>query len=150
MRYGKRDKRYLLTRRYSTYSRTPSQFFQRTDPDGLKWLDEPTRHADAPIKPLFSWWHEAMLYGMWVIALALLFVAIFVDPPRPSQVTLDAAAAQRAEAFVSALGFEPGPAVCRAKRDGSAWCTIRISGSDKTFALWCSDEHPNCIERGEE
>ena len=148
MHYGKRDTRYVLTRRYSKYSRTPSCFFQRTDPDGFKFLDEHTRHIDRPSPPLLGWKFIAFL----VLEVVVLFgIPIYVLRPEPEpatrQQTREAAAVARAAAFVRALDFEPGPAVCRAKRDGSAWCTIRVTGSEKTFALWCSDEHPNCIER---
>jgi hypothetical protein len=72
------------------------------------------------------------------------------EPPEPEptkyQIARDAAATERAAAFVTALGFEPGPAVCRALKKGDAYCTIRVVGSDKMFALWCSRKHPTCIE----
>ena len=58
----------------------------------------------------------------------------------------DEAAAVRARAFVEALGFEPGGVVCRSTSSGSGWCTIRVAGSDKTFALDCSRRHPACVE----
>jgi hypothetical protein len=92
----------------------------------------------------------AVLIGMLVYAMISHYRQAPPEPEPSSYQLARDAATERAAAFVTALGFEPGPAVCRAKRDGSAWCTIRIAGSDKTFALWCSDEHPNCIERGEE
>jgi hypothetical protein len=141
-----RDKRYLLTRRWSNYVRTDSSFFQRTDPAGFKSLDDHARKMDASIKPIFSGWFAVLMSTYVALIVAMLVYAIIGGPRRPPREARDAAARERAAAFVRALGFEPGPAVCRAKRDGSAWCTIRVAGSVKTFALWCSDEHPNCIE----
>jgi hypothetical protein len=136
MHYGKRDTRYVLTRRYSKYSRTPSCFFQRTDPDGFQLLDEHARQVDRPQPRLFGWKVIAFLVLALVLEVVVLSgIIIYVRRPEPAsyQTARDETARQRATAFVQALGFAPGPAVCRAKRDGSAWCTIRVAGSDKTF-----------------
>jgi hypothetical protein len=142
-----RDRRYVLSRRrYGV--------LQRTDVAGFKALDEAARNEYKP-RPFWRWW---MIPAFVLYVAFLVGVNLYADrdaehrePPEPEptkyQIARDEAAKERAAAFLRGLGFEPGPAVCRAKRDGSAWCTIRVASSEKTFALWCSDEHPNCIER---
>ena len=144
-----RDRRYLLTRRRHDLHR-------RTDVRGFAALDQAQRlyeqskrrfeRADRTSRRFFL----AMMGVFMVIVFTLSIYTYTRPPPAPApssyQVARDAQAVVRATAFVQALGFTPGPAVCRAKRDGAAWCTIRVAGSDKTFALWCSDEHPTCIE----
>ena len=137
-----RDKRYMLSRRrYNS--------FERTTPTMFKMIDEAQRRLDHP-KPVFGFWAKC---GLVVYILSMIAINVYVarrapapEPPSAKQLALDAAAAERAAAFVRALGFEPGPAVCRALESGSAWCTVRVSGSDKTFSLWCSRRHPVCIE----
>jgi hypothetical protein len=91
--------------------------------------------------------------AMFVLAIASVIVALLVpwrvhttDDLSAKQLALDAAARERAGEFVRQLGFEPGPAVCHALDSGSAWCTVRVAGSDKTFSLWCSRRHLTCIE----
>jgi hypothetical protein len=139
-----RDKRYLLSRR--RYDR-----FVRTDPLSFKEIDAAERRR-SKLPPVFPFWQKlyfgscfAVLMGMCVYAI---FFASRQPPPELSsqQLARDAAATERAAAFVTALGFKPGPAVCRALESGSAYCTVRVAGSDKTFALWCSWRHPTCIE----
>lgn len=106
---------------------------------------------------IFKPWHRIFMSSVTVVFALLggasIFYVLAVDssPRMPSdlsaqQLARDAAAIERASAFVRALGFEPGPAVCRATHSGSAWCTARVAQSDKTFALWCSQQHPTCIE----
>jgi hypothetical protein len=140
-----RDTRYVLTRRRSGR-------FERTDVAGFKLLDDIERRLERLNRKSFfrDTFVPIAMPSLVMIAL-LIIVNLYIGKrrsldPNPPQIARDAAAADRASAFVRALGFAPGPAVCRAKRDGSAWCTIRVAGSDKTFALWCSDEHPTCIE----
>jgi hypothetical protein len=92
----------------------------------------------------------------WLLPLltALMFALIILIPTHQRtpddlsarQIARDAAARERAGEFVRGLGFAPGPAVCRARSSGSAWCTVRVARSDKTFSLWCSWRHPTCIE----
>ena len=144
-----RDRRYLLTRRWHDLHR-------RTDVRGFAALDQAQRlyeqsnrrfeRADRTSRRFFL----AMM-GVLVVMLFALSIYTYTRPPpapEPSsyQVARDEAAQERARDFVRGLDFEPGLAVCRAKRDGSAWCTIRVAGSEKTFVLWCSDEHPTCNE----
>ena len=117
----------------------------------------PVSESTPAYEPIFKPWHRIFMSSV-IIVFALLggasiFYLLAVDSRShmPSdlsaqQLTRDAAASERARAFVGALGFEPGPIVCRAIHSGSAWCTARVAGSDKTFALWCSWRHPTCIE----
>jgi hypothetical protein len=140
-----RDTRYVLTRRSASR-------FERTDAAGFQQLDDVHRRWERLNRKSFfrDTFVPIAMPSLVMIAL-LIIVNLYIGQrrsldPSPPQITRDAAAAARAQVFVRALGFEPGPAVCRAKRDGAAWCTIRVAGSDKTFALWCSDEHPTCIE----
>jgi len=117
----------------------------------------PVSDSTPAYEPIFKPWHRIFMSSV-IIVFALLggasiFYVLAVDsrPHMPSdlsaqQLSRDAAASDRASAFVRALGFEPGPAVCRATHSGSAWCTVRVADSDKTFALWCSRHHPTCIE----
>jgi len=141
-----RDKRYIISRQCYGY-------FRRTDVAGFKALDDAERHRYKP-KPLFGFWSWFVAGSCYAIIISGLIYAIMQrnrqPPPKPEpssyELARDDAARERAAQFVRTLGFEPGPAACRSKRDGSAWCTIRVAGSDKTFALWCSDEHPMCIE----
>lgn len=105
-------------------------------------------------------WRERLLRLWWAPILAPILGMIFVvvawlvpwaAPRTPAdlsaeQLARDEATAGRARAFVEALGFEPGGVVCRSTSSGSGWCTIRVAGSDKTFALYCSRRHPACVE----
>lgn len=94
------------------------------------------------------WWlFAAFVAGLWTIVLLLPWPAPRTpDDLSAADLARDEAAAVRARAFVEALGFEPGAAVCRSTKSGSAWCTARVAGSEKTFALWCSRRHLTCIE----
>jgi hypothetical protein len=142
-----RDTRYVLTRRrYGC--------FEHVHPENFKHVDETERRWERQFRPSFL---RNMFFPFAMPSLLVLGVLLIVNiviahrqpsEPEPSsyQVARDAAAADRASAFVRALGFEPGPAVCRALDSGSAYCTVRVAGSDKTFALWCSRKHPTCIE----
>jgi hypothetical protein len=119
---------------------------QDTDPTTrLSWLDRLLLRLFRRAPP---WWLFAVpMAVLWIIVLLLPWPA----PRTPDDLSAadrarDEAAAVRARAFVEALGFEPGTAVCRSTDSGSAWCTARVAGSDKTFALWCSRRHPTCIE----
>lgn len=81
-----------------------------------------------------------MLIGLWMI-----------PPQAPAERSegvqaRDDAAVQRAESWLHTLGFEPGPAICRSASWGSAWCTIRVAGTDRTYSLFCSYRHPHCVE----
>jgi hypothetical protein len=96
------------------------------------------------------WWF-ALLYvliaaGFFYLAFVVLDGVRSREDLSDKQLARDAAATGRARAFVEALGFEAGPAVCRSLVSGSAWCTVRVAKSDKTFSLWCSWRHPTCIE----
>jgi hypothetical protein len=147
---GKRDTRYVLTRRRSMYSRLDSSFFQRTDAAGFKSLDDHARHIDRH-RGIFQreppWWFIPISIAIMVVAILLPWrLRQTRDELPPNQQALDVAATERAGAFVRALGFAPGPAVCRSVSSGSAWCTIRVAESDKTFSLWCDRRHPTCIE----
>ena len=106
-------------------------------------------------EPVIKPWHRIFirsLHALSIVVLVVCMILLYRDSVRTprndsaKQFARDAAAAERAAAFVRALGFEPGPAVCRALESGSAWCTARVAGSDKTFSLWCSRRHPVCIE----
>jgi hypothetical protein len=107
-----------------------------------------------PYKPIFTFWHKLIMISSMIIV-GLVLVGAFIDvnfrpSPNPDlspeQLARDAATTERASAFVLALGFEPGPVVRRALDSGSAYCTVRVAGSDKTFSLWCTRWHPTCIE----
>jgi hypothetical protein len=94
------------------------------------------------------WW---LFFGLPFVLLVVAVLIPWRSPRSPDELPerrleRDAAAVVRARAFVDALGFEAGPAVCRSTDGGSAWCTARVADSDKTFALWCSWRHPTCIE----
>jgi hypothetical protein len=140
-----RDKRYLISRR--RYDR-----FVRTDPFTFKVIDETERRLSKPPSVLTFWQKMyfgscfAVLIGMLVYAMISHYRQAPPEPEPSSYQLARAAAAERAAAFVTALGFEAGPAVCRALKKGDAYCTIRVAGSNKTFALWCSRKHPTCIE----
>ena len=106
-------------------------------------------------------WRERLWRSWWapilapILAMIVVFLVAWLVPwaaPRTpgdlsaADLARDEAAAGRARAFVEGLGFEPGGVVCRSTSSGSGWCTIRLAGSDKTFALYCSRRHPTCIE----
>jgi hypothetical protein len=68
-------------------------------------------------------------YLMPIMAVVMVAMAIIV-PSRTREMTpdlqaRDQAAVERAQAWVEALGFEPGPAVCRTVGTGSGWCKYR-------------------------
>jgi hypothetical protein len=65
----------------------------------------------------------------WLLPLltALVFALILLIPTRPRTP-------------------DDGPVVRRALDSGSAYCTVRMAGRDKTFSLWCTRWHPTCIE----
>lgn len=136
------DRRYVLSRRRDSR-------FERLRAGEFKSIDDMIRSNERFDKrrSIFTWPYVSVL-GAWCLLLAgMIFAAAMRDARRPSQAALDAQARERAAAFVQALGFEPGPAVCLAKRDGSALCTIRVADSDKTFAISCGEGNAPCIER---
>jgi hypothetical protein len=90
-------------------------------------------------------------------AIGVLWSLLFLPPSplyQPRQVedlsdaqrARDDAARARARQFVEDLGFTPAGVVCWSQRSGSGWCTVRVEGTDKTFALFCSWRHPSCVE----
>jgi hypothetical protein len=95
--------------------------------------------------PMWLFWAPALLMFIFIIAVPWPSPRERDDLPE-RRLARDVAAGVRAQAFVEALGFEPGPVVSRSTNGGSAWCTARVAGSDKTFSLWCSWRHPTCIE----
>jgi hypothetical protein len=112
---------------------------QDTDPTARpSWLDRFLLRLSRRNPP---WWlFVAFVAGLLILVLLLPWAAPRTpDDLSAADLARDEAAAVRARAFVEALGFEPGAAVCRSTASGSAWCTARVAGSDKTFALWCTD-----------
>jgi hypothetical protein len=118
-----------------------------------------TTHSETPLTRTYGReikpWHNVVIYSIAALNGVGLLVSLIVVGRQgvrtpgdlsAKQLARDAAAKERAFAFVRGLGFEPGPAMCCALFSGSAWCTVRVAGSDKTFSLWCSWRHPTCIE----
>ena len=99
-----------------------------------------------------SWWAPVLVPTLAIIFVGLVgWLVPWASPRTPDDLSAadlarDEAVAVWARAFVEALGFEPGRVVCRSTSSGSGWCTIRVAGSDKTFALYCSRRHPACVE----
>ena len=114
---------------------------------------ECARKRDPQTRPCSSPWRWPMFPAFGIACLILLLGS-------PSALTrvqtaaelsekqraLDNAAKARARQFVYDLGWTPGGVVCRAERSGSAWCTILVEATNTTFALFCSQKHPSCIE----
>lgn len=129
---------------------------RRVKRQGLKerLMPETQQHNESARRPKPSIFSRDPPLWLLPSLTALMLATIILIPTRPrtpddlsaKQIARDAAARERAGEFVRGLGFEPEPALCRARSSGSAWCTVRVAGSDKTFSLWCSWRHPTCIE----